>query len=433
MARIDSAYDYYVTNYQSREVSRYDSHKKSDLRKVYNSIVKTNTESPLYKIKNVDEAKKYAIDIKENAKSIQNVVAALSDKYGDFEDSFRKKVAVSSNEEEVGVTYVGDGTEENEAEAFTLQVQKLAKPQVNTGNFLADDALSFTPGTYNFDLATNTTTYEFQFNVSQGETNLDILTKLSNLVNTSNLGVTSQLLTSGEGSTAMELTSVQTGLSDQEDYLFNITPSATNSSISAMNLLGIDQVTEEASNSSFLLNNEEKASLSNTFTINNAFEITLREPGNTPVQVSFKTDTESAADNIENLLDVYNKILDTATSRDTNSSKSVANTKLYNDISNISKRQASSLEEIGIMVEDDGHTSLDRGIFEEAMQEDRAPETIETLNKFKDAIGAKANDAAINPMNYVNKVVVAYKNPGHNFTTPYITSIYSGLMLDSYV
>ena len=35
-------------------------------------------------------------------------------------------------------------------------------------------------------------------------------------------------------------------------------------------------------------------------------------------------------------------------------------------------------------------------------------------------------------MNYVQKVVVAYKNPGHNFNTPYISSIYSGMMLDSY-
>ena len=42
MARIDSAYAYYVMTYGNKEVSRYDSHKKSDLRKVYNNIVKTN-------------------------------------------------------------------------------------------------------------------------------------------------------------------------------------------------------------------------------------------------------------------------------------------------------------------------------------------------------------------------------------------------------
>ena len=99
MARIDSAYNYYMSTYANKEVSRYDSHKKSDLRKVYNQIVKTNKESPLYKIRNMEGAKKYAIDIKENAKSIQNVVASLSDKYGSFADSLQKKVAVSSDQD----------------------------------------------------------------------------------------------------------------------------------------------------------------------------------------------------------------------------------------------------------------------------------------------------------------------------------------------
>ena len=38
MARIDSAYNYYMSTYANKEVSRYDSHKKSDLRKIYNQI-----------------------------------------------------------------------------------------------------------------------------------------------------------------------------------------------------------------------------------------------------------------------------------------------------------------------------------------------------------------------------------------------------------
>ena len=47
MAKIDSAYAYYASTYANKEVSRYDSHKKSDLRKIYNRIIKTNKESPL--------------------------------------------------------------------------------------------------------------------------------------------------------------------------------------------------------------------------------------------------------------------------------------------------------------------------------------------------------------------------------------------------
>ena len=91
MAKIDSAYNYYLMTYADQKATRYDSHKKSDLRKIYNSIVKSNKDSPLYKISDIESAKRYAIDIKEKTKSIQNVVASLSDNYGEFSDSFQKK------------------------------------------------------------------------------------------------------------------------------------------------------------------------------------------------------------------------------------------------------------------------------------------------------------------------------------------------------
>ena len=129
MARIDNAYAYYISTYAQKTVSRYDSHKKSELRKVYNKIVKINKDSPLYKIPNLTDAKKYAIDIKENARSIQNVVASLSDQYGSFEDSFKKKVAMSSDDEKVSVTYIGDGSEEVKPITLTLKCSGLPHPR----------------------------------------------------------------------------------------------------------------------------------------------------------------------------------------------------------------------------------------------------------------------------------------------------------------
>ena len=44
MAAIDSAYQYYLSTYGNSTVSRYDTHKKSQLRDTYNKIVKTNKE-----------------------------------------------------------------------------------------------------------------------------------------------------------------------------------------------------------------------------------------------------------------------------------------------------------------------------------------------------------------------------------------------------
>ena len=192
MARID-AYAYYLSTYGQNRPTRYDSHKKSDLRKVYNAIVKTNREAPLYKLSGEDEVARYAIDIKENAKAIQNVVASLSDTYGDFTDSFRRKVAVSSDEASVGVKYVGNGTETTELENFNIEVKQLSSPQINMGNSLKNDGQDFTPGSYSFDLDISNTTYEFQFNINAGETNIDVMKKLASLVNRSSLGISATI------------------------------------------------------------------------------------------------------------------------------------------------------------------------------------------------------------------------------------------------
>lgn len=50
MAKIDSAYSYYLNTYGSSAVSRYDTHKKSELQQHLYRIVKLNKESPLYNI-----------------------------------------------------------------------------------------------------------------------------------------------------------------------------------------------------------------------------------------------------------------------------------------------------------------------------------------------------------------------------------------------
>ena len=434
MSKIDSAYDYYVTTYGgSRKASRYDSHKKSDLRKVYNHMIQSNKESPLYKLSNVHEAKRYAIDIKEHAKSIQNVVASLSDRYGGFSDSFQKKVATSSDENTVQVKYIGDGNEQNSAGAFDIQVNRLASPQVNTGNYLKNDSLSFTPGTYSFDLNTALSSYEFQYNVNTGETNRDVIQKLANLVNGSNLRITADVLEDGNGASALSLTSHQTGLGSEEANLFSISPATNSGSLKAMDLLGINKITSQAQNSDFLLNGEHHSSLSNTFTINHVFELTLlkESSADSSVHIGFKANTDAVADNIQTLVDAYNGILLTAGNY--SSEDQTRGNRLIQDMSAVSLTHRAELEGIGLMVQDDGIISMDRKVLSDAITPGRSAATFATLTQIKDQIGAKADHAAIDPMRYVDKVVVAYKNPGHNFPAPYISSIYSGMLLDSYV
>ena len=122
MAVVDSAYQYYLSTYANSTVSRYDTHKKSQLRDIYNQIVKINKDSPLYKIKNTKDVTKYAIDIKESARQLQNVISSLSDVNGGIEDVFSKHIAQSSDEDIVTAEYIGRDTDATTG--FEIQVEQ---------------------------------------------------------------------------------------------------------------------------------------------------------------------------------------------------------------------------------------------------------------------------------------------------------------------
>lgn len=430
MAMIDSAYQYYLSTYGVPRVSRYDTHKKSQLRAVYNNIVKTNKESPLYKIKDTGNAKKFAIDIKEHARSIQNVVAALSDEEEGIENAFSQRIAESSDEDSVIAEYVGQDKSADKSFKFNIEVKQLATTQVNLGHYLAPDRYDVKPGSYSFDLATALGSYEFQFNVSSKDTNRTVQEKIVRLINNSNIGLKASVVEDNNGKFALRLESRQTGLGENEDCLFEVMPFPETPSINAMRTLGIDHVEKQAQNSYFLLNGKEGSSLSNTFTVNDAFELTLKKPSEdgTAAQIGFKADADAIADNVQSLVTAYNNIVQLGQVH-TDSRQS---TRLLTDMSGVAKEYHQELASIGLTLEEDGCLSIDRDQLTKSVTSANAKSSFATLNKFKDSLGEKASSASINPMNYVNKVIVAYKNPGHNFVTPYITSIYSGMMLDQY-
>jgi flagellar hook-associated protein 2 len=342
----------------------------------------------------------------------------LSDNYGEFSDSFRKKVAISSDEDTVTVDYVGDGTEKNNASQFEIQINRLASPQVNTGNYMKNNALSFIPGAYSFDLNVGSMEYEFQYNVNEGDTNRAVMDKLAKVINSANLGIDAAVLENENDESALSLTSVHTGLWENETSLFSVKPSGDADSIGAMDLLGIHHITEPAQNSDFLLNGIANSSHSNTFTINQAFELTLKKttPEESPAAIGFKTNTDAVADNIQKLADAYDGILTVAE----NNSKAGAGQgrRLLSDMSSVALKRSGSLGEIGLMVADNGSITIDRELLSEAITPERAEDTFERLAEFRDAIGQKAYNASVNPMKYVDKVIVEYKDPKHTFLTP---------------
>lgn len=416
--------------------NKYDSHKRSELRLTCNSIIKSNKESPLYKIKEGANVRRFAIDIKEQAHTIKNVVASLSENGEGIESAFDKKIATTDDPGVVTAEYIGNDEDASNPQAadFRLEVQQLATPQINTGHFLRRAGHDFKAGTYSFDLNTNTTSYEFQFNVTEDNTNEEVLNKLRKLINNANIGLQAELVSDAHRtSKALRIESRQTGLDEGETYLFDIIPSRDRESQEAMHQLGIDEITSPAENSSFLLNGTPHTSYSNTFTVNNMFAVTLNgvsQPGR-PATVGFKPSTDAVADNIETLVGAYNGIIDTAHRY---AGRQESSDKLLKDMSSITKGFTRDFSQIGLNREEDSTLSVDRPALTSAISSPYAAHTFEVLNRFRDVLGKKADQASIDPMNYVSRTLVTYKNPhsNKNFATPYISSMYSGMMMDRF-
>lgn len=431
---IGSVYDYYLTTYASKTSGKSDTHKKSELRNIYNNIVKISKSSPLYKVEVSEEIQKYAIDLKENSRALYNSVENL--KTYD-EDSISQSFA-SDDDSVLTVTTLNlpDNTDEDSdqhrlfTENLRFEVKQLASPQINTGKYLSNTGISLIRGDHYFEATVGESTYEFQINVNEEDNNRSVLEKLNRLINKSKIGIHSVVLGTDSRS-ALEITSDNTGHGSSPTQ-FTINTSSTHRDDTIVSDLGIDTISSLPQNSIFILNGSERISTGNTFTINNQMEITLKgtsKDGNI-TSVFLRDDIESVLDSVKDLVSTYNNIVDLAKSKSDSSGDS---SRLFSEMKRYSKAFRNDLESLGLTFDDDEKLKFDDSIMIQAANEGNVIDSMSRLNNFKDGLISKANDIILNPMKYVDKVMISYPNPVRNYANPYVTSIYSGMMYNGYI
>lgn len=430
-AALNTVYNHYLTAYAPKTVSRYDTHKKSELRNVYNSIVKLNKESPLYLPETGKETQEFAVGLKENTRQLRNTIASLG---GLKEDELlNKKVAYSSNKELVSASFIGEAPKDKEVPSFCMEVLSLASGQINTGKYLPSaSAVSMEEGAYSFDIAINDLSYEFQYNIRQGETNREVQERLSRLVSSADIGIRADIAEDGNGNSALRLSSVATGLKDGQTSVFYVSDDNTGKRKGSVEYLGLQAVTAAPSNAEFLLNGERRTALSNHFTVDKMFEIHLNKVSAAPgdeAEIGLKTDVDSLTENVSELLNGYNSFIGTASDYKEAHPKS---NRLINEMNHIARLYQEGFGSMGISMQESGQLSLDTETLRESALADGGKESLSSLRDFANSLLRKTDQISLNPMEYVDKTIVAYKNPGHNFASPYITSAYSGMLFNGY-
>lgn len=428
-AALSNVYNHYLSAYAPPSVTRYDAHKKSELRSVYNSIVKLNKESPWYLPANGADVQQYVIRLKESARSLHNTIASL----GGLEDTdlLSKKTAYSTVPEVAAASFIGTYTPGEATPSFALEVQSLATSQENMGFFLPEGRTGLSADTYSFDVNINDMNYEFQFSIGENDTNRDIQDRLARLINSSGIGIKAHVMESGSRS-ALVLHGETTGLAADRTEQFRISDQHTSKTRGAVAYLGIDYVSRQASNSRFTVDGEERSTASNTFTVGKLFEVELKgtSPEGHPVHIGLKTDVESLTDNVIHLTDGYNRFIqDTSDYLDTQPRSRHA----IREMNQIAVLYQDSLNAMGVTRQEDGTLAVDREkLGSSLVSSQNVSDTFHTLKDFSNMLLRKSNQITINPMNYVEKKIVAYKNPGHSYVNPYMTSAYSGMMFNGY-
>lgn len=427
-AILTNVYNHYLTAYAPKSTTQYDTHKKSELRSIYNSIVKLNKESPWYLETTSRSAQEYAVNLKESARLFHNTIASL----GGLDDSqaLAKKAAYSSDSGVIAATFVGNTGDDNPVPTLKMQVNGLATSQENMGTYLADGTVGLAPDTYSFDVSINDLNYEFQFNINENDTNKDVQQRLVRLINNADIGIQARL-DEGNARSSIRLFSQNTGLPEGKSEIFRITDDRTSKTSGAVEYFGLDYISRQPANSSFLLNGEERSTSSNTFTIGKMYEIELKAVSapDTEVTIGLKTDTESLTDNVSALIGSYNTFISTASSYQ--SSERLSG-RLVREMSRIAAHYQSSMESMGIRLGSDNTLSIDEALLKESASSSDGSFSYDTLKDFASSLIWKTNQVSLDPMNYVSRTIVAYKNPGHNFASPYVTSAYSGMMFNSY-
>ena len=420
----------YFTTYTPKALTRYDTHKRSELRSVYNSIVKMNTDTPWYLPITNKATQRYAVDLKENARELKNTIAQLGGL--EREGLFSKKNAYSTNEEVATASYIGPKNPSGHIPELTLEVLSLASTQENLGLFLPGSSkASLAPDTYSFDININDMNYEFQFSVGESESNRDVQERLVRLINNSDIGIRASLAES-EGRSSLRLTSEATGLAFGREQIFTVSDNHTSKTSGTVEYFGLDYTSRDPSNASFLINGEKHSSPANHFSYDKLFDISLKgvSVDDTPLRIGLKTDVESLTDNVYHLIGGYNDFVRAATSYLETQTRS---RQLVKEMKGIASVYGESMESMGLNLENDGTLAVDKDTLREtASQSDDINETFGYLKNFSNMLLRKSNQISLNPMDYVERVMVAYKNPGRNFINPYVTSDYTGMMFDGY-
>lgn len=420
MLDLNNVYNFYSSQIMApKGNNRFQSHKRDDLKTLYNNMVKQNQHSPIYKFAFPDSTQIYAIGIKEAAMALEAESKALGSRNTNI---FAEMMAVSDNENVIYASLRDDALEEL-PENLSIRVNALASGQTNVGSYLPSNESSFTAGTYSLGIAIENSHYTFNLTVHKGDTNQQIQRNLVNSINNNHIGVHAAIRHNRLAETsALVLRSDKVGIPNDDDLIFQFDETYLENDITSA--LGIDHVESRPANAEFYINDILHSSVSNRISLNYSMDIDLLATSDSNVSVYLMPDQDKISNKLKNFVNSYNQLVDIA--RNGSGQKNAS--RLFRDITGIAKRNQSALQAVGLTIDENGY--LNKTDETDNTQISRLFD--EELSDFRKDIKRTTDKMTLDPLDYIDKIIVTYPNTTGTYPNPYNPSRYSGLLFNDY-
>lgn len=418
-----NVYNYYGMTYLPKTNTKYDTHKSNELKNIYKSMVSHNRQSPLYKFSMSQETQNYALSIKDAAINLKNISSFLSD---DTDTVFNKKIYAVSDENVLDIRLNTDDYS-NAPEKMDIQVSQLASSQVNAGQYVNSKNKGLSSGSYNVHLITSQNDYLFSLKVNSATRNIDAQQSIADAINLNATGVKARVDVRGNDS-ALILESPYTGEGALENGL-QFTFSEENPNQPLINYLGLNHIIQVPTNSAFSINGEHHTSTTNNISINNVIDIDLLSSSDSEVSLQMIPDTEEIIEKVHDFVDSYNHLVNLAHD---NMEHQHSARKLLNDISKITRKHANALEASGLTINEHGNMETEESLLIQSTKTGQFQELFNDISDFKTDIIKTTDQLNLDPLAYIDKVIVTYPNTAKSLPNPYSPSMYSGLLFNSY-
>jgi len=371
----------------------------------------------------------YLKELNKSTSSIKSSAASLLDK--GINSSFNKMTVASDNSSVFGIA-------SNNADnaSYTVNINNLAKSQKNTGvsmHSLGKDSFTTGLNTISIKFGENKTK-NVSFMISDNDYNKKGLEKMATAINGADFGLSASVISNSKtGQSYIEVESKETG-TDNSFIISDVNGNTVSAS-------GINNISQESENTSYMLDDKELTSQSNHISLNNGkVQITFNKADAKDVVLNIVNDADAIKDDIKKLMNDYNSLITLA--KDNGNTIGGAE-RLAQEASIIFEAKSSLLFSIGININKNNLISVDDTKLENSINESisNVKSIISGAGGIAEKLYGQANKIVSNPISYSQianvdipaKNLSVYNTSKSDYGLMIMKNTYSGMLFDYYL